>query len=285
MKSSISSENCKRTPPFWISDFDNDRSIRARSLSGIHFENQEARIYNSIHSAHDYAALSSRWLGLAKKTKLTVLPLASFENYSVFGLKTERPGNATYLSAGIHGDEPAGVWALLEWCEANFLKLKKSSWVIFPCLNPWGLMQNLRYTQSGADLNRSFDRSDPTILKWKQRIGRQRFKRAILLHEDFDATGIYAYQWGGESNKRLTIALKNAASIIPIESKTKIDGFKSTKGIIRLPVTPARIPGLPEARHLHNVHTNEVYLFESPSEFSFFERVMAHKAFLHNMLQ
>ncbi len=62
------------------------------------------------------------------------------------------------LSAGIHGEEPAGVYVLLEFMNRGMARyLQHFSFLILPCLNPYGFTRSVRYGSHGADLNRSFD--------------------------------------------------------------------------------------------------------------------------------
>lgn len=56
------------------------------------------------------------------------------------------------ISAGIHGDEPAGVEAALQFAELtadNPLLLEHFSFDIFPCDNPYGWERNTRENSQG----------------------------------------------------------------------------------------------------------------------------------------
>ncbi len=62
------------------------------------------------------------------------------------------------LSAGIHGEEPAGVYALMEFISRGIAKyLDHFSFLILPCLNPYGFTRGVRFSSDVGDLNRSFD--------------------------------------------------------------------------------------------------------------------------------
>ena len=62
------------------------------------------------------------------------------------------------LSAGIHGEEPAGVYTLLDFMNRGIIKyLDHFSFLILPCLNPNGFTRGVRFSRDVSDLNRSFD--------------------------------------------------------------------------------------------------------------------------------
>ena len=104
------------------------------------------------------------------------------------------PKQCLYISAGIHGDEPAGVWGLFDWFEKNIEQLTDVNFLIYPCLNPWGLVNNTRTDFEGRDMNRAWsDNSHPVIGNVIERLAGAHFRFAINLHEDFDADGIYLY--------------------------------------------------------------------------------------------
>src|ERR1041385_9256401 len=60
-----------------------------------------------------------------------------------------------YLSAGIHGDEPAGPLAALQLLRENRWPENLDLWFC-PCLNPAGLALNCRENAKGIDLNRQY---------------------------------------------------------------------------------------------------------------------------------
>ena len=61
-----------------------------------------------------------------------------------------------YLSAGIHGDEPAGPLALLELIRSRMLP-RDIDLTVCPVLNPRGLHANDRHNTEGIDLNRDYN--------------------------------------------------------------------------------------------------------------------------------
>src|SRR5437016_4571941 len=79
------------------------------------------------------------------------------DSYKLLGLVRQTP-NATkrvYISAGIHGDEPAGPLAVLQLLQENRWPTHVDVWLC-PCLNPTGFPLNSRENAHGLDLNRQY---------------------------------------------------------------------------------------------------------------------------------
>ncbi len=57
-----------------------------------------------------------------------------------------------YVSAGIHGDEPAGLLAMRQLLQDNAWPAHVGLWLC-PCLNPTGFPLNRRENAQGIDLN------------------------------------------------------------------------------------------------------------------------------------
>ena len=58
-----------------------------------------------------------------------------------------------YISAGLHGDEAAPPWGLLEWAEHHAKQLREEPFIIFLAFNPIGLLLNTRMDQRGVEVN------------------------------------------------------------------------------------------------------------------------------------
>ena len=234
-----------------------------------------------MHRAHDYKYLIARWRAVCKEAGVRLRRFAKAGKYDLYYIETAAPGPAVYISAGIHGDEPAGPEALISWIEADPARLRKHALLLFPCLNPWGLVNNIRLDAEGLDLNRSFHLSKhPFVSGWRKVISGHQFEAALALHEDFDGEGLYLYEvqrcephWG----ERL---LKAAHGTVPVESRARVDTFAAEAGIIRRRLDMSRFKkiGYPEAIWLHLHHSQRTFTIESPSEFHIEQRAAAHRA-------
>jgi murein peptide amidase A len=125
------------------------------------------------------------------------------------------------ISAGVHGDEPAGVWALLSLVSDGLLD-PRYSYRLWPCFNPTGFAAGTRTNAEGTDVNRTFGRGgNSPEAKAILTANRDRvFELAIDLHEDHEADGFYLYEtapagWRGSYARPITAAL--AAAGFPLQ--------------------------------------------------------------------
>ncbi len=99
------------------------------------------------------------------------------------------------LAAGVHGDEPAGPWALLSIVRDGLLD-RRFAYRIWPCTNPSGYRAGTRENAESHDINRSFHKGGTTP-EARAMIASNRDRRFALsldLHEDFEADGYYCYE-------------------------------------------------------------------------------------------
>ncbi len=228
--------------------------------------------------------LLARWRKVARQSELEVATIAQDDCGPVLAL--QRPSLSQislYLSAGIHGDEPAGSLALLLWAEENPQWLKLAKVVILPCLNPWGSRQNSRLDKAGTDLNRAFTGQRGTPAAVRRFIGRRPVQTAVLLHEDYDAEGIYLYLLG-KSRTSATLALAAASRMIPADTRPRIEGRRARQGLISPRAVPSSMEFWPEAIWLHSLGAASTSTFETPSEMDLLFRVRAHVEFLHAII-
>ncbi len=240
--------------------------------------------------AHDYQHLIARWRALARSLGLRLRLLARADDFPLYYLQTPALAatGGIYVSAGIHGDEPASTEALLVWAQRHAARLAGLPLLLFPCLNPWGLRNNVRLDLAGNDLNRGFHRDDlPQIAALKRVAAPFRFELAVMLHEDYDGQGIYIYEvqrhppyWGEK-------LLAAAGRVIPIETRARVDAYSCRRGLVRRRLNMARFKriGYPEAIWLHLERSERTFTVETPSEFAMEQRVEAHVAVLDEALR
>ncbi len=232
--------------------------------------------------AHDYPYLLRRWKAVAVKAGLKFASYAQAGGLDIYYLESKRAAPSApsiYIAAGIHGDEAAATEGLLLWATKNITFLSNFNVLIFPCLNPWGLVNNSRRDADGNDLNRCFhDDHVPQIAAQNKLLAKRRFDLALMLHEDYDAVGMYIYEvpdhkpyWGEE-------LAKAASRHVPVETRRTIEGRSARNGIVRPRITSDIMPDWPEALLLYLRHSARVFTIETPSEFHLDDRVAAQAA-------
>lgn len=195
--------------------------------------------------------------------------------------RTPGPRPRVYLSAGIHGDEPAPPLALLEMLEAGWFDTR-ATWFLCPLLNPAGFPGSCRENADGVDLNRDYRHLLSAEIRahvgWLRR--QPNFDLAICLHEDWESTGFYLYELNPQNRPSLAKTMVAAvAPLCPIESAAIIDGRESAApGIIRPLSDPLLRDQWPEAIYLLQHHTKLTYTLESPSALPLPQRIAAQRA-------
>ena len=143
------------------------------------------------------------------------------------------------IFAGVHGDEPAGSFALL-----RFVRLLEEKpdiargycLFLYPVCNPTGFEDNTRHNRNGKDLNREFwrDSRQPEVRLLQSELWAHAFNGIISLHTDDTSDGVYGYAHGALLTRHLLgPALAAAAEFLPLNQQGTIDGFRARDGIIR----------------------------------------------------
>jgi len=186
-------------------------------------------------------------------------------------------GSRVYISAGIHGDEPAGPLAALQLLVSNQWP-PNVNLTLLPCLNPAGFANNRRENEHGIDLNREYlNTRSPEVaahLTWLEQ--QPAFHLCLCLHEDWESHGFYVYELNPERKPSLAEIMVSAVEkVCPIDSSETIEGREAKGGIIRPNLDPRTRPLWPEAFWLIMNRTRLSYTLESPSDFSLATRVNA----------
>ena len=191
--------------------------------------------------------------------------------------RTPGPRPRIYLSAGIHGDEPAAPLALLRLLERGFFD-QRAVWFLCPLLNPTGFPRATRENADGLDLNRDYrvpkSAEIAAHLRWLE--AQPSFDLGLCLHEDWEATGTYLYELNPQHRPSLAEPMVAAiAKNYPIDHAELIDGRPALGGIIRPDDDPSTRELWPEAIYLRAHHTTLNYTIETPSGHPLEERIAA----------
>ena len=223
--------------------------------------------------------LMAKMEAAARAAGFRVERFGEIEGCPLVALTKRTPGvrPRIYVSAGIHGDEPAPPQALLELIEAGVFD-QRAVWFLCPLLNPAGLARGTRENASGADLNRDYRGLASAEVRahvaWLRR--QPNFDVTLALHEDWEASGFYLYEQNPERRPSLAGPMLAAAGrACPIDPSELIDGREAKGGIIHPTGDLFQRELWPESIYLRQHHTTLAYTLETPSGLPLAQRVRA----------
>jgi hypothetical protein len=143
------------------------------------------------------------------------------------------------IFAGIHGDEPEGVHALVQFIQLLECKPELAAGYylsFYPACNPAGFEDGTRFSRGGKDLNREFwnNSAEPEVRLLQAELQSRSFQGIISLHTDDTSDGFYGIVRGATLTKHLIEpALAAAEKFLPRDQRSVIDGFNARNGVIR----------------------------------------------------
>jgi len=159
------------------------------------------------------------------------------------------------LFAGIHGDEPEGVYALVQFLTLLDLNPELAAGYclfVYPVCNPTGFEDRTRHARNGKDLNRQFwtESNEPEVNLLQLELEEHAFQGIISLHTDDSSHGFYGFANGATLTKHLIEpALLAAEPFLPRNEDETIDGFPAREGIIRDSCYPGVLSAPPKVRY------------------------------------
>jgi hypothetical protein len=236
---------------------------------------------------HSYDDLQARWKALRATGDVRVREIACVGAPRT--LLCAEMGSHTApeiaLSAGVHGDEPAGPWALLSIAENGDLD-SRYAYRMWPCTNPSGFRAGTRASEDAVDVNRSFGRGGQTP-EARAIVTANRDRKFVLsldLHEDCDAEGFYCYEYGaGDIGHIVVRAVREAGH--PVQDLTRCDlgaPFEDPElldGIVRPTKTVESdlIGGLSYTMLIVRHAAKRALTFETPTRLPLEERISIHR--------
>lgn len=142
------------------------------------------------------------------------------------------------IFASIHGDEPAGAAAVIQFLlELAGNRELSGDYIVhaYPVCNPTGFEDGTRFSRSGRDLNREFWRNsaEPEVRLLEHELQTLHLNGIVQLHADDTSEGIYGFVRGHTLTEHLLRpALVEAGKILPRNVNAQIDGFAARDSII-----------------------------------------------------
>lgn len=132
---------------------------------GAEWSDDQIKIWaNSRERVRDYAPILSRINALSGDFNITQYGALSHnpDRYPLYHLTSKKWDNTKpniLITGGVHGYEPSGIFAALEFLEKQVPHLKdKCNFVCFPCISPWAYEHDQRWDINAEDPNRGFRR-------------------------------------------------------------------------------------------------------------------------------
>lgn len=142
------------------------------------------------------------------------------------------------IFATIHGDEPEGARALVHFVKMLEAKPELATGYclsLYPVCNPTGFDDGTKHSRNGKDLNREFwkNSTEPEVRFLENELRWRAFDGIISLRTDETSNGFYAIAGGATLTRHLLEpALRAAEEFLPRDSRSSIDGFEASDGIV-----------------------------------------------------
>ncbi len=139
------------------------------------------------------------------------------------------------FSGGIHGEEPAGPWAILEFMKHyNSKRYKDTKIILFPVANPYGFDRGIRRNFLNKDLNGHFCKS---VLSGENKVLYNAVKNENIfffhaLHEDEGFKKFYLYNFEKKPEKIYRDIILLAKKYFPIDTRKRIYNDPAKNGLI-----------------------------------------------------
>ncbi len=206
------------------------------------------------------------------------------------------------LSAGIHGDEPAGVVAVMDFLRNGILDFAdRCNIFVLPCINPSGFEWDTRHTSSNVDINRRFGTGDKEsnevafIEDWLTNFSHMVL--SIDLHEDQTfipsneadgepiPTQCYVYESvdgvGGEMGRKFLDTL-SATEVCQWES---IYGDNADRGLILEDLRTETDRRTNFDNYVRKHHSDVAVTLETPTAWSMPKRVGVHSQWIRRGIE
>jgi hypothetical protein len=140
--------------------------------------------------------------------------------------------------AGIHGDEPEGAHAVIQFIKLLEAKPEFATGYclsFYPICNPTGFEDGTRHSRRGRDLNREFWKNsrEPEVRLLQAELVSRSFNGVISLHTDDTSDGFYGFARGALLTRHLIEpALAAAEKFLPRDRRAIVDGFQARNGVI-----------------------------------------------------
>ena len=199
------------------------------------------------------------------------------EGHPVFCIRAGLPRRLrVLLTGGVHGDEPAGVEAVLRFFEEDAEPwLGQVEFTALPCVNPVGYVRDTRGNGAGADINRSFESGGvPEVDLVKKVLEGCRLDAFVDCHEDWEADGFYMYEGQRQGPAAGPAVIAEVAEQASIDPDSGEDSEPVSPGVYEISPSWGLVGFAP---HVLNRHAPSACIFETPTKWPLEKRAAVHR--------
>ena len=221
---------------------------------------------------------------------MEITNLESIGGYPIYSIALKGRQKAcrhVLLTAGLHGDEPAGPEAIMRFLARDHSSLLQTfEFFILPCINPHGFVHNTRENAIGLDLNRSFeDDTTPEAILVKRILRDRRFDTFVEFHEDWEFEGFYLFELQRNQRSIGPKIIERIKQLGPIYSTSSIDDMPVENGVVQTGLETQGISNEAMPLYVFRLHADHCITSETPTQWDIESRISAHLTVLDIALQ
>ncbi|MBN2652799.1 MAG: DUF2817 domain-containing protein [Spirochaetales bacterium] len=196
----------------------------------------------------------------------------SYPLYKItYNPSTNKKQRRYLIISGVHGNEPAPVYAIGEFLlelDRKPIADKNLTIDFFYILNPWGFETNNRLNGISMDINRDLkSQKSQEIAAFRKAVHKVKYEKVFDFHEA-TAGSFFLYCYG-KKNKTAATAITQmlASNEVSLDSKYKDHMFTAKDGIIYIPYYARaymRIKNRVTTGIYFNRRSSNVFTFETP---------------------
>lgn len=265
---------------------------------------QTPRNYDDIPIRRSYEREVVSPLSRLRRGEVTTLRRICYGSHNYPFLSVQYPAvfspvrPTVLLSGGVHGDESAGVYAVLGFLEDGIQEYRRRcNFAFLPCVNPSGFEADTRFTMNGTDLNRAFGKGNAqpevsVIEEWLS-YHKHLFRLHLDLHENNpeapdDPRACYLYEYMCDNRRRIGRQLIDALPYsAPVCLVPKIEGETNDCGVIAYPEAFCNAEftvGPLDTYVLSQRLTDHTIVTETPTIWSMEKRIAVQRLWLRRAL-
>lgn len=237
--------------------------------------------------------------GLSANTQITLEKVCDVkhgtQSYPIFCARSQSFDSSkptVFISAGIHGDEPAGIHAVIRFLNNDLHRyVDRFNFVVFPCLNPTGFDAGMHNTASGMNINDHFGKQSDDVVVRAIETKIKSFAPSVVLsfdlHEDNsgDQLGCYVYEMISKTTDHIAHRVLEVLAPTDICQQPEIYGETNTNGVIEQNVDESQtaLGGLHGYLKAHGAQ--HVMVIETPSAWPLEKRIQTQLAMIQRGIE